>query len=582
MRKLFLSILLIFSFYFVNGQNIVTSFTVGDNYYNLHLDTTKGGYFLKICHSGLTVNCKNYKTVLPTNFEYTSFKTLLSQTFKEVIKGTAKIDAVTTIDSTMIVTVTNTNSSTKSTTKRDTTYAVDTIITMDTSIYKVQPTDTEIRRLFEYCITKRTEYQVKTSVAAAKKAIYSSIPIKGKAGDLSLRDMARVSVECGNTKDTLVFFPTDGYVKTDKNRLSTIHIVGKLNGQVVEWENSKWSIPLTSLNRTSRAQSISQQVHLKYKKGSISIDTLCECELYLDGVLDYHPHNGSFSRIVKNEEFSFTPKDSVTLNKREENDYITATLFTDPFGFLSEDRNTMLQTEVFANIPLNIRNRKCNYLFPQVRSALNYTVINGVEGEQRRFTNAELKPLNDSINVFRVNPLNILHNKNTEFFLKPTLYSVEIKALSSFINVNAGYFYYRSPLDTNTTMVYSPDSMLIPDATIELTQKHIHSPFIELQLESRPDYVLGFDASVALHRLNIRKSGQIDELDVLFIEDAQWVIRNEFNVFMYTGKNNQGGLFFRYRGYHGIKPINDNLNREYYPTIVLGYSTNLRSLIKGN
>ena len=445
---------------------------------------------------------------------------------------------------------------------------------------------------------RSTEINERVNEVRTELAIQLENLKRENSGIMTLKGSVKVpycdSIKCSDEqpRKELEFKPKSVWFKTDFYRVSDIRIDGHL------FLNPKDSIPYSLVN-TKFGFSIdgliggnNKRYWIEEEQLEINGQTCYNAKFFIGEILDYQPKEGTFSKFFANQEYEIPSPDSIAIiKKRSINDFISATIFTDAFGFIDEAPNNVLQTEVTAYIPLNRRNFKIWNWLPEMSGTFNISLINGF-GENGKFVKpnfvqeSKITETVDSlgnpdfdtafVDVGYLNAVDFLRNSDIDFNWRFKVLTLEMKRWSTFFNLELGYRLFRARVDVN-----------IDPVEVETRSKFIHSPELNLSFHIRPDWILGANVQAGIHYFTTFQRGLPDvlEFEINDIEgdkaENRWVFRNEFNAYAYISSKRKSGVFFRYRGYHGFTKFGVRQKTQYYPTILIGYATNLAALIRG-
>jgi len=310
-------------------------------------------------------------------------------------------------------------------------------------------------------------------------------------------------------------------------------------------------------------------------------------------VINYQPRNGDFTPIVKSSIYQLSTDSSVAIYRRRYSDYLSFRTFLDPLGFLGNNPNGFAQLEGDGLIPVNVRNYKCSTWWSEVHANFSYIYNNTINNDPR-LAGTILLP-NDSFTVFNpttqrletkadssnyINNLDLVKKAYYQTYMRVTVYTLEMKKQNTWLNAQFGIHVLGARVATKTdTATYHK---LIPE--------------LNLQWVLRPDNIFGADINVGLGYLGTTHKANNSPLNInnasLLWKNA-WVVPHEVNIYVLTGNESKGGLFFRYCGWWAIDknlassinskvlPSNAGLSKTaYFPQILVGYSTNLSTLVK--
>lgn len=393
----------------------------------------------------------------------------------------------------------------------------------------------------------------------------------------------------------LKFKPSGLWMRTDFYRFSDIRLTGTLFKKNETGPDTQ--VPITVINNKF-GFSVNGLIG-----GDNKLFAITKNDIFIDGqfysvkfnigeIIEFLPNKGSWSKFFANADYEInSPKDTILLKKRSINDFVSVTVFSDIFGFIDDQPNNVLQTEVTAYVPLNRWNRGRLNFFPEVVSTLNFSLVNGF-GENGKFVRPTF--ITDgfridtmvtatattfdttNINIGLVNAVEFLRNTDIDFNLRAKAVSFELKTLSSFFNLELGYRLLRSKVDINPK-----------DDEVTIESRFIHSPELNLSLDIRPDWIMGANLQLGGHYFTSFQAGvpRESEFEINDINGKKFknriVLRNELNAYAFISSARRSGIFFRYKAYHGNAKLGVRGKQQYFPSILVGYSTNLAALIKG-
>ena len=336
-------------------------------------------------------------------------------------------------------------------------------------------------------------------------------------------------------------------IKTDYNRLSDITITFNIEGDSTQLvlKNTAWSIPLNSLlvNTTLR-----QSLTFEYRGW--------EYTLFLDELLTFAPYRENFSYNVKNNSYFLLPGVAQKITRRSIKDFMGLIIFADPLGFTNNEANRLLQVEGTATIPINHRNTNRSYWFSQFHTAINFSLINGVDKELRFAPFREFTPTK-----IEIDNLDFVRFSNVNFKFLSSIYAREVKRLNTFLNFEAGIHMFRS-------------SFRMTDSS-DVKNMAVWAPTVNVNMTIRPDYAFGSNINVGMMWPRLLLGSSIDTPEPDLISNGMAMLFSEANFYAFTNPTQKkGGIFFRYVAYHDLH------RRGFYPQVLIGYSTNLRGLIK--
>ena len=190
----------------------------------------------------------------------------------------------------------------------------------------------------------------------------------------------------------------------------------------------------------------------------------------------------------------------------------------------------------------------------------------------------------DTISYFLHN-LDLLKYSYYQFYTRLSVLAIELKSWNAWFHVELG--------------ARVTGAKVARDTTSRIIHKFI--PEVNLRLDLRPDYIIGGDINLGITYLGRGHLGNNDPRNIsdpAFLYANTWAFPHEINLYAFAGRSSKGGLFFRYSGWLAynknlsslIKTDGALVNHallqgqisktSYFPQILLGYSTNLSTLIK--
>lgn len=310
-------------------------------------------------------------------------------------------------------------------------------------------------------------------------------------------------------------------------------------------------------------------------------------------VINYSPYNNDFTPLVKSANYSLSPDSATKIYRRRYSDYLSFRTFLDPLGFLGTNPNGFAQLEGDAVIPVNLRNYRITTWLPDLHANFSYIYNNTINSEVRLASTLLLA--NDSFSVYNPNTqtyirktdsanymynLDVIRKAYYQLYIRGSLLAYEIKKQNSWLNLEFGFRVFGSKVATkNDTLTY-----------------HKIVPEMNVRWVLRPDNIFGADLNAGLaflgnlHRAN---NSPTSVNNPSFLWASSWAIPHELNIYVQTGKESKGGLFFRYNGWFAFnKKLATNIDvrlipstvsirkTAYFPQILFGYSTNLSTMIK--
>jgi hypothetical protein len=402
------------------------------------------------------------------------------------------------------------------------------------------------------------------------------IPVPDYSRRIGTMRIVKARVQIDDNKIFDISFDADIY---DNNK----RLIRRLN----TISNNSYSLSFKGLNNREFLRTIERESY-------------AERELYegfgfnYGDIINYSPRNSDFTPIVKNGNYELSIDSAVVIYRRRYSDYLSFRTFLDPLGFLGKNPNGFAQLEGDAIIPVNLRNVKRHTWLPEVHANFSYIYNNSINSEVRQAIAQRLA--NDSFRVFDPSSqqfitktdssnyfynLDIIRNAYYQLYARASIYSIEIKRQNSILHFGIGVHVLGAKVaSVSDTATYHK---LIPE--------------INLKWVLRPDNIFGADINCAIGYLgNVHRANNspLAISNASFLWQNAWAIPHELNIYVLTGgKESKGGLFFRYSGWWAYysklaKNIDDRLlastaqirKSGYFPQVLVGYSTNLSTMVK--
>ncbi|WP_445457704.1 hypothetical protein [Flavobacterium sp. HNIBRBA15423] len=385
------------------------------------------------------------------------------------------------------------------------------------------------------------------------------------SGVIQLNKKIRVYDENNIEKENRFFIIEDAYLRFFNNKVKDVKIKGYLNdkpAQKFRVLNIQYSIPMRSFSNS-----------LQYVPISPNDDDADYLYINVNDIFDFD-HDSSWNYSVKNKEYVLTPEKPVKIEERQLMDYFTAVVFSDFLGLNNNNSNALIQAEGRIKIPLWISNYRKTAVFNAISTDVNATIYNGSDETNRLITPIETTTV-DGKTSFTIHNFDYIKFNNINAGIHLGLINVELKGLSTEVNLGYGLRYYRAGLK------YIEDTAGID--VIKTYQLNALSHELLVNFEIRPQMNFGADLNLCLNWLNSR--GASDDI-LIHLKDAESandkkVFRLQLNLYskLNPDKTNDG-IYARIGGFYHLAA------KEYYPQILVGYATNLSTFVnkfkKGN
>lgn len=352
----------------------------------------------------------------------------------------------------------------------------------------------------------------------------------------------------------------------------------------VAFSNLRHSLGFRELNHDCNPFFINYDTFLGKKNffGLLNYKKFKHNKLWLNpNFVTYEPTSGAFSYIVANTEVQLSSGDSIEkVYKRSLYDYLSLQIFVDPLGFWNGTASSIGQFEGTANVPFNYKTSGSLNFLSQVNAELDYNYSNTATQTTRY---AKIVSLTDGAgnNVNLINNLDLIRNYYYMFNLRVSAISWEMKVFNSYLHLETGFRLWGSNVGKTA------DSLQ--------TLHRFFFEFVHITWETKPDQPFGFNLSAGVGQMDHLRMGSniiLSSNQPEFAYTNSFLIPHEINFYCKLSDNNKGGLFFKYLGFLEINSQNrfsTNLNAiynaggslDYFPLILIGYSTNLSTLVKG-
>lgn len=397
----------------------------------------------------------------------------------------------------------------------------------------------------------------KAKAAKKEKSSKKTIAIVKKDSTATLKDTVTVKdaavVENDSTK---IFYPEYASIRFYNNRINTISVVGKLDGNEITIRNNKFSVPFRFLNNNKQGSYLNVYVEDKIY------------ELNWDDLLDYNPVGTEFNYSVKNKNYEIKKKEEIKIESRNLFDYFTAIVFSDFLGINDTGSNSLLMAEGRAVIPLALVNRSQSNLINYFEGYVTTSLYNGTE-EGTNFVSWKSDLANGGV-PDKVILFDFFKKRNVEAGLNFGIYTFEWKGISTNVILDYGVQFYR------TKLRYFTDDQ----NTYEDYQAYCigHGP--KIKFEIRPQVNFGADLNIGFLGFNFNGMNGSNNLrkELKSVMEDKATFLNGFYIVsnFYTklnDKESNSGLYFRLGSYYDFD------TSDIAPQVMVGYATNLTSFI---
>jgi len=403
---------------------------------------------------------------------------------------------------------------------------------------------------------------------------------------IGLLKITKARVQLDNNRIQDISFDSDFYDTSGQRKIRTMNTIS----------NNDYSLSFMSLNKRSFTHWIDSS---EYKEAPLAKGFWFN---YAD-LINYSPRNGDFTPVVTNNNYQLSTDSAVAVYRRRYSEYLSFRTFLDPLGFLGNNPNGFAQLEGDALLPVRLTSYKSVTWLAHLHTNFSYIYSNTINAEPR-LANTQLFA-NDTFNIFDpiaqgfvrkndtsnyINNLDIVRKAYYQLYMRVAIFSIETKRQNSWIHFELGarVLGARVSARRDTTAASSFDT----------STYHKFIPEINIKWVLRPDNLFGADLNLGLaylgnvHRANNRPQNLYKSS---FLWANAWAIPHELNVYILTGRGSNGGLFFRYNGWicfsrRLARNIDERLIPDvagfrkaktgYFPQILIGYSTNLSTMVK--
>ncbi len=415
------------------------------------------------------------------------------------------------------------------------------------------------------------------------------------------------------TQTTDTFFKIESIrIQIDYLKIYDIRAVGwivyNLNGQQqiirrVAFSNNINSITIKSLHENDN----------NFLNESKFLNTDYSYQIRLKGLVTFEPKGSSYSYMLSNHEYAIESKNNfeeniIYANRKKLTDYLSLQIFLDPLGFMNEKPNGFAQLEGSVSIPLsksaydlnpcNKRKVYSSLISSQVSSSLSYIYANSINQEPRFskifISNTQIdsskNPIDsthtyDTTRIYSLNNLDFVRNYFYLFNTRYYLFTQEIKSWNAWFHISTGVKLWGSRIGTHRDSLHSFHRLFLE--------------YLNIALEIRPDKPFGMNLNLGIGTLNKFSNGNgtnilLGSNSINFVYGKSIIIPHEVNFYYKLSNVNNGGLYFRYSGYiasnrnskisnstEKVPKFLKNNSVDFFPTILIGYATNISSLIKG-
>lgn len=350
------------------------------------------------------------------------------------------------------------------------------------------------------------------------------------------------------------------------NYITKIIILGKVNGKTVKITNKNWSLSL----KKRKGQRNSFQV-------GDSVYYFCYSQIF-----DYFPYEktGAYNFYVKDAEFNLKLGEEKLLFKRSIDEYLGINIASDFLGLNTGNASNLLTTDFNAVLPLNINQFKRIRWLNYASLELGFTVLNGSNGVNNlRDVYVVKDSTSEMFNELYVDVFDLVRFQNINLDFHVSLLGYELKALNSIYHIGVGMEFYRSGM---RHIIELPGR----DSTINFNV-FSSSPYLKLLMQYRPDLRIGVDFEYKIRRLTLLNltndnpflhlSDGIDKREENTFRELEKNRKfiNTFEINLYGKVGNRAGVFARV----GIDAIGFKFDKNIFPRITVGYSTNLNAYV---
>lgn len=306
--------------------------------------------------------------------------------------------------------------------------------------------------------------------------------------------------------------------------------------------------------------------------------------IYYEDIFNFLPsRNGAYSLAVKDDEFLLKPNTSKELGKRGLYDYLSIVLFSDLIGLGDNQPNNLIQSELEVYLPIRSWSNKYSpkiRWFSNANASVRLSLYSGNDESENDF----LRINNDTItpDTFFVDHFDLLRNNNTQIDVRLTMLSSEFKPTNLFLQWIVGVNSYRAG--------FTQKQINAGEDETKIHQLWSVSPYTGLEFKYKPDLNFGADLFVGLSRLSKRNAS--NNLPLIYESDGlhndagtirfkkmqeidRYIISTNLNLYAHLNDKSKGGLFARistsFKGF--------NANDNFFPQVLVGYSTNLDQYI---
>lgn len=374
-----------------------------------------------------------------------------------------------------------------------------------------------------------------------------------------------------------------------QNLIDQIDLIVTLNGKELKLiSNQNWAISLRNLIDKDEAIKFEhREGKLYWLKFKDVFDVYPVHDAGETSTITYYAKDGTY--FFSNESPLFTTK---KITAKGFSDYLTATIFIDPFGVTDNQPNKLVQTEFSLEVPINYRKYSRLSLFNnvQLRSSLG-TNIGDFKGNTKllqAFPDTISRigygsdTLRSSPSRYVVNNFDLIRYNWLHTILKANIGSFYCKEMNTKVILESGINFWLTSVEKKFKNQISSDS------TSASIKKNVISYSPELTLKFLFTPKLGFGANLNISYLWSMRPLDEDiypvygkkitpaiDIDSESAKQNRRLLRVEFNAyFKVKNEKSNDGIFTRLQFYRNLGDINTHF------LLLIGYSTNVSSLIK--